>query len=153
MIYNPVQMQNASFSSPQYFEMPPSSLLKKLCEPPWNQCTVVTPELYICWVTLAELIWLCSIQFHWSMPLCNGAVVFECDVDGTCGQEGALLFWSAVTVLLQCLSISSIHSLSHTVTETQVKFLCVTCAAFFCLPLKAKFKAGVEHQDDLRMTF
>lgn len=109
--------------------------LQKLCEPPWNQCTVSNIclyfILYICWVTLAELIWLCSTRFHRSMPFCNGAVVFKCDVDGTCGQEGALLFWSAVTVLLQCLSISSIHSLSHTVTETQVKFLCVTCAAFF----------------------
>lgn len=52
--------------------------------------------VYICWVSLAELIWLCSRRFHWSTSLCNRAVVFECDVDGTCGQEGALLFWSAV---------------------------------------------------------
>lgn len=63
------------------------------------------------------------------MPLCNGAVVFERDVDGTCGQEGALLCWSAVAALSQYLFYP--FTLSHTVTETLDKFLCVTCAAFF----------------------
>lgn len=41
----------------------------------------------------------------------DSVVVFGCDVDGTCGQDDALLFWSAVAVLLQCLRISS-HSVS-----------------------------------------
>lgn len=98
-------MQNACFqhiSSPQYFDSREAHM--NFCSR--NEafhCTVVTPELYICWATLAELIWLCSTWFYWSMPLCNGAVVFERDVDGTCGQEGALLCWSAVAALSQYL--------------------------------------------------
>lgn len=122
------------------------------CEPPWNQYTVVTSELvYICWVTLAELIWLCPTRFHWSMSLCYSAVVFNVMWTAHAGRKvlccsGVL---SAVAVLLQCLSISSIRSLSHTVTETLVKFMCVTCCFFFYVPPKAKFKAGVEDQGDI----
>ncbi len=65
------------------------------------------------------------------------------------GRKVLCCFGVLSPVLLQCLSISSIHSLSHTVTETLVKFLCVTCAAFFL----CHWRPSSKQKSKIRVTF